>query len=759
MTTTQHEAAVVNSRPRLRPYQISIALGVGIGVFTMISGILPQITKWESDSPIHRKVFEGIPGALQIAFYTVIPMMLIWGSLRFADRIRNWERGAPDRRKTTRSNVKRRLADYRAGVYMRTLLRDSAAGLMHSMIYFGFLVLLGVTTVLEIDHQMPEALKFLHGDVYRAYAAVGDIAGVVFTGGVIWAIVRRYVQRPYRIRIKTKPEHALGLGVLLAIGLTGFGSEMFRIAQGLSAGVNLDHEKWSVVGYPLAQLVDGFSPDTLSTWHQGWWVAHVLSFIAFLAILPVTMLRHMFTSPLNMYLKDRDRPKGAMKAMPNLTETSLETFGAHVVEDFTWKQLLDLDACTMCGRCTSVCPAHATGKPLDPREIVLKSGEVMAATAAHAPGGKVSPPIGVDSEITISANSLFERITAEEIWSCTSCKACDENCPVNIEILDKILDMRRYLALMESDFPAELGNAYRAMENQGNPWGMNQGERGDWAKDLDVTILDPSSPFTHEYLYWVGCAGSFDDKNKRVTQSMAKLLKRAGVDVAILGPNEMCTGDSARRSGNEYLFQMLAMPNVEMLNGMGVQKIITQCPHCFNTLANEYPQLGGKYEVIHHSQLLESLIESGKLDVSNATLEERITYHDSCYLGRHNDVYMAPRNVVGSINGVEVVEMPRNGTKGMCCGAGGARMWMEENIGTKVNDERAAEAISTGATRVATACPFCYVMLDDGVKGAGKEENEVKVADISIHLLDAIENGERQRDAAGAPLSSPVAGD
>ena len=759
MTTTQHEAAVVNSRPRLRPYQISIGLGVGIGVFTMISGIVPQITKWESDSPIQRHVFEGIPGALQIAFYTVIPMMLIWGSLRFADRIRNWERGAPDRRKTTRTNVKRRLADYRAGVYMRTLLRDSAAGLMHSMIYFGFLVLLGVTTVLEIDHQMPEALKFLHGDVYRAYAAVGDIAGIVFTGGVVWAIVRRYVQRPYRIRIKTKPEHALGLGVLLAIGVSGFGSEMFRIASGLSAGENLDHEKWSVIGYPLARLVDGASANTLNTWHQGWWVAHVLSFIAFLAILPVTMLRHMFTSPMNMYLKDRDRPKGAMKAMPNLTETSLETFGAHVVEDFTWKQLLDLDACTMCGRCTSVCPAHATGKPLDPREIVLKSGEVMAATAAHAPGGKVSPPIGVDSEITVSANSLFERITAEEIWSCTSCKACDENCPVNIEILDKILDMRRYLALMESDFPAELGNAYRAMENQGNPWGMNQGERGDWAKDLDVTVLDPSSPFTHEYLYWVGCAGSFDDKNKRVTQSMAKLLKRAGIDVAILGPNEMCTGDSARRSGNEYLFQMLAMPNVEMLNGMGVQKIITQCPHCFNTLANEYPQLGGKYEVVHHSQLLESLIESGRLDVSNATLEERITYHDSCYLGRHNDVYMAPRNVVGSISGVEVVEMPRNGTKGMCCGAGGARMWMEENIGTKVNDERAAEAISTGATRVATACPFCYVMLDDGVKGAGKEEHEVKVADISIHLLDAIENGERRRDASGSPLSTPVAGD
>ncbi|MFM9122010.1 MAG: heterodisulfide reductase-related iron-sulfur binding cluster [Actinomycetota bacterium] len=744
---------------RLKPYQLSIAFGVGIGTFTLISGIVPQLTGWKSTSLIHREVFGGIPGAFKVAFYTVIPMILVWGSLRFADRIRNWERGAPDRRKTTPKNVKRRLADYRSGVYMRTLLRDSAAGLMHSMIYFGFLVLLGVTTVLEIDHQMPEALKFLHGDVYRGYALVGDSAGVVFTLGVVWAIVRRYVQRPYRIRIKTKPEHALILGGLLAIGITGFGAEMFRIAQGQAAGVNLDHEKWSVVGYPLAQLVNDASASTLTTWHQAWWVAHVLTFIVFLAILPITMLRHIFTSPLNMYLKDRERPKGAMKAMPNLTETSLESFGVNVIEEFTWKQLLDLDACTMCGRCTSVCPAHATGKPLDPREIVLKSGEVMAATASHAPGGKVSPPLSADSEIKINANSVFERITAEEIWSCTSCKACDEICPVNIEILDKILDMRRYLSLMESNFPAQLGNAYRAMENQSNPWGMSQTDRGEWAKDLDVEILDPGAPLKHEYLYWVGCAGSFDDKNKKVTQSMAKLLKRAGIDVAILGPSEMCTGDSARRSGNEYLFQMLAMPNVEMLNTMGVQKIITQCPHCFNTLKNEYPQLGGNYEVVHHTQLLEDLIASGKLDVSNASLEERITYHDSCYLGRHNDVYLAPRKVVGSIKGIEIVEMPRNGTTGMCCGAGGARMWMEEDIGTKVNDERAREAIATGASRVATACPFCYIMLDDGVKGAGKDDSEIKVGDIAIHLLDAIENGERLVTAIGAPLREAVAGE
>jgi Fe-S oxidoreductase/nitrate reductase gamma subunit len=758
--STQTTTPPATSGPkRLKPHQLVIGIGVFMGLFILVSGLLPLLTGWKSDSPIHREVFGGIPGPMKVAFYTVIPVIIVWGALRFADRVRNWERGAPDRRRTTPKNVKRRLADFRAGVYMRTLLRDSAAGLMHSMIYFGFLVLLGVTTVLEVDHQMPESLKFLHGDVYRGYALVGDVAGVVFTAGVVWAIVRRYIQRPYRIRIKSKADHAIGLAVLLAIGVTGFTTEMFRIATNRVEGLNVDHEQWSVVGYPLSKLVDGASLDTLQLWHQINWVAHVLAFVAFLGILPITMLRHMFTSPLNMYLKDRERPKGAMKPMPNLMETELESFGASVVEDFTWKQLLDTDACTMCGRCTSVCPAHATGKPLDPREIVLKTGEVMAATAAHAPGGRVTPPLGTDAEITIGANSLFERISAEEVWSCTSCKACDEICPVNIEILDKILDMRRYLSLMESNFPAELGNAYRAMENQGNPWGMNQGERADWAKDLDVAVVDPGDALTAEYLYWVGCAGSFDDKNKKVTQAMAKLLQRAGIDVAILGPSEMCTGDSARRSGNEYLFQMLALPNIETLNGMGVKKIITQCPHCFNTLANEYPQLGGHYEVIHHSQLLEQLIDSGQLDLRNATLEERVTYHDSCYLGRHNDVYLAPRKVVGSLKGVEIVEMPRNGTKGMCCGAGGARMWMEESIGTKVNDERAREAISTGATRVATACPFCYIMLDDGVKGAGVEDDQVKVADLAIHVLDAIENGERLLRDQEAPLGAPVAGE
>jgi Fe-S oxidoreductase/nitrate reductase gamma subunit len=722
-------------KSRFKPHQLVVAIGLGVALFTLASGLWATITQWNDDSPVQREVFVNIPSVWKLVFYTVLPVLIVYGSVLFSQRVRNWERGAPDNRRTTKKNVGRRMKDFRAGVYMQTLLRDPAAGIMHSLIYFSFLILLAVTTVLEINHAVPESVKFLHGDVYRGYAAVGDLGGLMLFTGVMWAIVRRYVQRPYRIRIKTKPEHAIILGTLLAIAVTGFGAEVWRIAlQGRP-----DFERWSFIGYPLSGLIKGNG--NLAGTHQIWWIAHVSSFFVFVAILPVTMLRHIFTSPLNMYLKDRDRPKGAMRPMPNLMETELESFGAATIEDFTWKQLLDTDSCTMCGRCTSVCPAHATGKPLDPREIVLKTGEVMARTGTPP----VSPPIGVDAEITVSANSLFERITSEEVWACTTCKACDEICPVNIEILDKILDMRRYLSLMESNFPTELGSAYRGMENSGNPWGMSQSDRAAWTSKVDgVAIVEPGDPFAHEYLYWVGCAGSFDDKNQKVTIAMAKLLQRAEIDFAILGPSEQCTGDPARRSGNEYIFQMLATANIESLNGMGVKKIITQCPHCFNTLLNEYPQLGGHFEVIHHSQLLEQLIATGALDMTDARLDERVVYHDSCYLGRHNDVYLSPRNVIGSLSGIEIVEAGRNGTKGMCCGAGGARMFMEESTGKKVNDERAEELIATGASRVATACPFCYIMLDDGVKGAGAEET-VRVADISMHLLEALEAGDARR--------------
>ena len=741
-------------RSRLAPNRLVVLLGIGVALFTVASGVVAAVTGFGSSATVTREVFGNIPGPLRVMFYTVVPVALVYASMLFADRVRNWERGAAEDRRTTWRNVHRRLADLRAGVYMRTLLRDPAAGVMHSLIYFSFLVLLGVTTALEIEHQLPDSAKFLTGRVYQGYSATGDIAGAVFVVGVLWAIGRRYGPwrlRPYRIRHKSRPEHAVILGTLLAIGITGFGAEAFRIAD---AGTPA-FERWSVVGYPLATLADAVS--NTAGWHQAWWIAHVATFVLFLVLIPVTMLRHIITSPLNMYLSDRERPKGAMRALPNLMETDLETFGASVVADFTWKQLLDLDSCTMCGRCTSVCPAHATGKPLDPREIVLKTGQVMAASGTPA----TSPPLGNDPEITVEADNVFERISSEEIWACTSCRACDEICPVNIEILDKILDMRRYLSLMESDFPTELGTAYRSMENSGNPWGMAQSARADWAEDFEgVVVLDGTDPLEAEYLYWVGCAGSYDDKNRKVTRAMTELMQRAGVDFAVLGPAEMCTGDPARRSGNEYVFQMLAMQNVETLNAMGVRKIITQCPHCFNTLGNEYPQLGGHYEVIHHSQLLEELVDSGRLDLSEAHLPDRLVYHDSCYLGRHNDIYMAPRRVVGAIGGLEVVEAPRNGTKGMCCGAGGARMWMEEHVGVGVNVVRSRELLATGADRIATACPFCYVMIDDGVRGEGVEPEDVRVGDISLHLLEAIHNGEQEAAARRqAELEMPVTSD
>jgi Fe-S oxidoreductase/nitrate reductase gamma subunit len=724
-----------------KPHQLVLIVGVLAALGTLASFTAPELTEWHDDSAISREVFGGIPMPIEVAFYLTIATMLVVVGWLVSLRVRNYERGGPDDRRLTKHNAKRRVRDFRAGVWMQTLLRDPAAGVMHSFIYFGFLVLLAVTIILEIDHQLPDDLKFLHGTTYQAYSFVADLFGLVFLAGILWALARRYLQRPYRIRIKSKPEHAVILLTFLAIAVTGFVAEAFRIAELRElGGPAADFEKWSFVGWGLSGSVDSWTAGSLRDAHRWAWGVHVASFVVFLVILPTTMLRHMITSPVNMFLKDRPRPKGAMKPMPNLMETELESFGATQISDFTWKQLFDTDACTICGRCTSVCPAHATGKPLDPREIVLKVGEVMDATGDPP----VSPPVGTAPGITVAADNVFDRITSEELWACTSCKACDEICPVNIEILDKILDMRRYLSLMESDFPAELGNTYRSMENSSNVYGMNQGERADWAASIEgVEIVEPGGAFDHEYLYWVGCAGSFDDRNKKASRAVALLLQRASIDFAILGPSELCTGDPARRSGNEYIFQMLAMQNIETLDGMGVKKIVAQCPHCFNTLKNEYPQLEGHYEVVHHSQLLTELVADGRLSLAGASLPERVTYHDSCYLGRHNDVYLAPRKVIAQLGGIEVVEMPRNGTKGMCCGAGGARMWMEEHTGKKVNVERTEEALATGAQRIAVACPFCYVMLEDGVKEKGRDE-DVKVQDIAEMLLEALESESTQ---------------
>ncbi len=717
------------TRGPLRPSRVVLGLCVLFAAATALSGIVGGIES-HRPLPVSRPVFWDVPPAMQVAFYAGVSTAILAAGWMLSQRVASWERGQPDHRVTTRANRRRRVDALWRSLTMRTLWRDPAAGMMHSLIYFPFLVLFAVTTTLEVDHLLPTSLEFLHGPAYQAYNFVGDTAGGLFVIGVGWAIVRRYIQRPYRIRIKTRPEDAVILATLLLVGLSGLVIQSVRLAaEGRPA-----YEHWTYLGWGLSYVWSGIAPSTLRSLYQGLWTFHVGLFVAFLVALPTTKLRHVLTSPVNVYLGDRERPKGAMRPLPDLTSTELETFGANLVSDFTWKQLLDTDACTICGRCTSVCPAHGTGKRLDPREIVNKIGNVMAAS--H-PGGALTPVVGGDP-VTVPAGSVFELVSAEEIWACTTCRACDEICPVGIEILDKILDMRRYLSLMESDFPSSLGSMYRAMENQENPWGLSSSDRLAWAKDLSVPLVvaEPGSPLDHEYLYWVGCAGSFDDKNQKVTAAIATLLTRAGLDFAVLGPAERCNGDPARRSGNEYLYQLLAAQNVEMFEQMGVRKIVVQCPHCFNVFTNEYPQLGGRYEVVHHSQLLEQLIAEGRLDLGGASLPERVAYHDSCYLGRHNDIYAAPRKVLGSLAGIEVVEAPRSGSSSRCCGAGGGRMWMEEQ-GVKINVDRSAELLATGATRIATACPFCYIMLDDGSKANGRDD--VVVGDLALHLLDALD--------------------
>jgi len=678
---------------------------------------------------VGREVFGNIPGALEAAFYVATATFLGISLYLFSLRARNWQRGQSENRTGDWGARYKRLEQ---GLRMKTLLRDRQAGLMHAMVYYGFVVLFLGTVTLEIDHLLPTGAKFLQGGVYQFYSFVLDLAALVFLGGLSWAFVRRYIQRPWRLRSKTKPEDAWILTLLAVIGVTGLLTEAARI----SLMGRPDFEVFSFIGYPLSQL---FAESGAGDWHRVFWVAHAGAFLAFLVMLPTTKLRHMVTSPANMFLAEKDRPKGAMKPMPNLMEVEdIEVIGAAEITEFTWKQLFDTDACTICGRCTSVCPANLTGKPLDPREIVLKTGEVMSATGSPA----VSTPVSLAQGIVIDSERVLDRVQPEEVWSCTSCKACDEICPVNIEILDKILDMRRYLSLMESNFPSELGKAYVAMENQGNPWGMGQQGRADWTKKLDfeVKILGEDGVTSAEYLWYVGCAGSFDDRNQAVTLSLAKLLHEAGIDFAILGPREMCNGDPARRSGNEYVWQQLALQNIETFDDLGVKKVITQCPHCFNTLANEYPQMGGDYEVVHHTELLAELLRSQQVSGRDAASmpRKKVTYHDPCYLGRHNDIYIAPREVVAATGNVDMVEMPRHGTRGLCCGAGGARFWMEEHTGKKINIERAEEALATGASEIAVSCPYCYVMIDDGVKELGRGD-DVRVRDVAQLLVDGYE--------------------
>ena len=613
----------------------------------------------------------------------------------------------------------------------RKLFKRPLSGWAHAITFWAFVVLL--LTIIEAYgslFQRDFAIPLIGHS-----AALGLIEDTFATGVLaalaVFAVIRvrvspRRLDRKSRFYGSHTDQAWLVLGMIFLVIATLL---LYRGAQLASGHSPYQHDGW----WPFAsRAVSCICPDSLA-FETAFVVAQIAVVMGFLVLVLYSKHMHIFTAPLNVLLKRQPKALGALGTTPDiekLMEDEDAVIGAGQIGHFHRQQLLQTLACTECGRCQDKCPAWQTGKPLNPKLVITSLRDQLLATGLGTGNGGAEP-----------AALVPDVIDPEALWSCTTCGACVEECPVDIEHVDAIVDMRRYQVMMESEFPSEAGTMLRNVENQGNPWGLRADARLDWASglDFDVPVVTGPIPGDVEWLYWVGCAGSLDDRARRTTQAIARVLHAAGVKFAVLGPRESCTGDPARRMGNEYLFQEMAKANIETLDGAGVKKIITSCPHCFNTIGNEYPQLGGRYEVVHHAQLLSRLVADGKLTPRDP-VATRLTYHDPCYLGRHNDVYEQPRDVLDSIPGVERVEMHRHGRRGFCCGAGGARMWMEERIGKRVNAERTDEALGTGAEVIATSCPYCLIMLDDAVRQRRSEgsANGVVVIDIAQVLADSV---------------------
>ena len=622
----------------------------------------------------------------------VVAVVFAYGFYR---RYRLWMVGKPDPR--TEQPWERLKSIWAYVMGHKRMLRDTYPGWMHLLIFYGFVVPFVVVVITQANFSLPKFLAL-------PLSLLFDLLGILGIVGILLAAYRRYVQKPENQTYDTSLGNLIALLLLLGIFGLGFSIEGLRLARTQPGWV-----AWSPVGWVFSQFFSGLTEPNQVLLHRLLWRLHLFLVLGFIAFIPYSRMLHILTAPANIYFRSLT-PKGELP--PILNFETAETFGASKLEELTWKQLFDMDACMGCGRCLDHCPGAVTGKPLAPKKN-------WDSLRVHMEERAALRRKGVDPDGEGQKKLIGDALSEDVIWSCTNCLACAMVCPVFIPCVDKFLEMRRYLVLMESRFPPEVQLVFRNMENNSNPWGVGLGLRADWAKGLDVKTMAEESDI--DFLFWVGCAGSFDDRNKKVATSLAKILKSAGVKFSILGTEEGCCGDSARRIGNEYLYQTLVQANIEVLKNYGVKKIVTICPHCFNTLKNEYPQFGGKYEVLHYTQFLVELLGQGKLKLTKP-VEKVITYHDSCYLGRANEVYEEPRQILRAIPGLKMVEMERNRIRSFCCGAGGGRMWMEEKLGSRINQERTDQALKTQAQMVGTACPYCLTMLGDGIKEKGLEE-------------------------------------
>ena len=626
------------------------------------------------------------------------------------------------------------------------IVRETYAGIMHAALFFGFAGLFIVTMIIVAQEDFTELFfhtKFIYGNFYLIWSLFGDLFGLMVIGGLIMAFYRRYKIKP--TRLDTKPIDTFALVLIAVIIFSGFLNEALRIAiTGFPK-----FEVWSPVGYAFAHLFGWAGRSSLEIGHYiNWWL-HMVAAFSFIGLVASDKLGHVLISSLNVYyqnLKNEDpKTKFTVPVISPAEFETAESFGVGQVEHFTWKQLMDGDACTRCGRCQDNCPAHLTEKPLSPKKLI---NDVKANMDERVPLLKgAEDPAMVESKMLIG-----ESVLEDEIWSCTNCAACMENCPVQIEHVPKIIDMRRYKILMEGTMAPELQGSLQNMEKNYSPYPFGFAERADWVTDelREMGLKTISEDPDVDYVFFVGCAASFDQKkNQKVARALCKVLLKAGLKIGILGIEEYCCGDSALRAGNEYLFHTLATLNLETFKAYGVKKIITACPHGYNVLKKEYPEfakvgmdsegnpLECGYEVYHHTEVIDELIKSGKIKLKK-NISEKITYHDSCFLGRYNEIYSQPRNIVAAMAGKEnYVEMSRNHAKSFCCGAGGARMWIEEHIGTRINQFRTKDAQSSGATQIATACPFCLIMLSDGADEL--DIQNLKSFDIAELVLNAME--------------------